>query len=150
MFHKAKLQFPSVTEKGSAQTSEFWAVCTKEHCLLIHFMPLILLYTLKTSENLWFYVFRRYRTRPVTWNGLIYQLLKVLENSLKYIMFLCLQMFFFFSGWIAKVIQNHKKDNPNKLIIANKIKMTDQIDMISLKILLYFGLYQNHLRRWSI
>ena len=57
---------------------------------------------------------------------------------------------FFFSGWIAKVIQNHKKDNPNKLIIANKIKMTDQIDMISLKILLYFGLYQNHLRRWSI
>ena len=51
MFHKAKLQFPSVTEKGSAQTSEFWAVCTKEHCLLIHFMPLILLYTLKTSET---------------------------------------------------------------------------------------------------
>ena len=56
---------------------------------------------------------------------------------------------FFFPGWIATVIQNDKKDNPNKLIIAKKIKMTDQIDMISLKILLYFGLYHNHLRRWS-
>ena len=56
---------------------------------------------------------------------------------------------FFFPGWIATVIQNDKKDNPNKLIIAKKIKMTDQIDMISSKILLYFGLYHNHLRRWS-
>ena len=28
--------------------------------------------------------------------------------------------------------------------------MTDQIDMIYLKIFLYFGLYQNHLRRTKI
>ena len=42
---------------------------------------------------------------------------------------------------------NNKNDNLNKIIIAKKIKMTDQIDMIYLKICLYFGLFQNHLRK---
>ena len=45
---------------------------------------------------------------------------------------------------------NNKNDNLNKIIIAKKIKMTDQIDMIYLKICLYFGLFQNHLRKTKI
>ena len=45
---------------------------------------------------------------------------------------------------------NNKNDNLNKIIIAKKIKMTDQIDMIYLKICLYFGLFQNHLQKTKI
>ena len=45
---------------------------------------------------------------------------------------------------------NNKNDNSNKRIIAKKIKMTDQIDMIYLKICLYFGLFQNHLQKTKI
>ena len=37
----------------------------------------------KTSENLWFSIWRGYRKRPVAWNGLIAVALAILDHPLK-------------------------------------------------------------------
>ena len=41
----------------------------------------LFLFPLKISENLWFSVFRGYRKRPVTWNGLVDETIHFLPTS---------------------------------------------------------------------